>query len=310
MLIDIDYVEDAVNAVLEPFGWTVDVEGAGATLARSTSDERGVDTLDKVYIGRVLSDARYLLWSRKVPHAFLRQQANLVAERLTNWGKRVNEVPDTRLVEDPERFDPGPAPSHEPVFDDRPTNWRSQEALRGLGTVCFVATTPNRLRENGTCTTFDGKLYVYMEGRVRCFGLIRNGNGHFPYFGFRVNASGDTGDQNLLGTVIRFDGRDVVDVVCERPLPYIELWEQRNRLFRHMYEPGMEASRTDRLYQLVVYAATAEVEKTFDDVVEEDRRKRGDVAGAAFTDRRVEAVYAIDSNEPAHWYRTFVDFTE
>lgn len=311
MLVDTKLVEDTANAVLQPFGWNLTVKGVGAKLARATSDTDGIDILDKVYIGRTYGrELSYILWSRKVPYAFFRQQANLLADRLTEWGKRVNEVPDTKIVEDPERFDPGPAPSHEPVFADRPTNWKSQEALRGLGRVRFLDVTPNRLREEGACTTFDGKLYVRMDGRVRCFGLIRNGNGHFPYFGFAADNSGELGERDLIGTVLRYDGRPVVDIVTGRSLPYAERWEQARRLWRYMYEPGLETARTDRLYQLVVYAATAEVEKTFDDVVDEDRARLGDEEGARFTDRRVEAVYASTSEDPAELYRVFAEFTE
>lgn len=298
MLVDTKLVEDTANAVLQPFGWNLTVKGVGAKLARATSDTDGIDILDKVYIGRTYGrELSYILWSRKVPYAFFRQQANLLADRLTEWGKRVNEVPDTKIVEDPERFDPGPAPSHDPVFPERPpiTTYALQTKLRQMGGVRFVDTTPNRLHEDGTCTVYFGKFYVRLDGKVECLGLIRDGNGHYPSFGFRASAG-----ELVFGTVVRYDGYEIVDILRNgSPRQYIG----------HFYTPSMGAV-TDRLYRHMEYAATADVPLTFDEIAASDRERLGEEAGAAFTDKRVAAVYASTSEDPAELYRVFAEFTE
>lgn len=300
MFVDTKFVEETANAVLHPFGWNLTAEGSGTELS-------------KLYINRSWTAERYILWSRKVGYAFLRQQANLFADRLTEWGKHVNEIPDTRIVEDAERFDPGPEPSHEQVFESRPIDWRSQEVLRGLYEVLYVRTTPNRLTEEGTCTFFLGKFYVRMEGKVHCFGKVRSGNGQFPFYGFQATSSARDGDQsNRLGTVIRYDGRELVAVVTDRALGFYDRWPLVLSAISCMWEPGLAVPEveTDRVHSLYSYMGLHDVPKTFQEIADEDIARLGTDEGNNFTDRRIGAVYAAEGKDLMDWYNAFINFTE
>jgi hypothetical protein len=301
MFVDTKFVEETANAVLHHFGWNLTAESAEAELS-----------LDKLYIGRMYSSERYIVWSRKVGYAFFRQQANLFADRLTEWGKRVNEVPDTRIVDDAERFDPGPQPSHDLVFESRTTDWRSQEALRGLGEVRYVQTTPNRLTEEGTCTFFLGQLYVRMDDKVHCFGKVRSGNGQFPFYGFQVTSSARDGEQSdRLGTVIRYDDREIVGVVTGESLSFCDRFQIVLDMVSRMWEPGLGVPEVtgDRVHRLYAYMALHDVPKTFQEVADEDVARLGDADGNTLTDRRIEAVYLAKGENLADWYNAFINFT-